>query len=204
MKKKSEYLRKKNKPDSLSPLKPDEKRRELLRSIGRVFSLTLMGMGLGYMTKRSHSKTVWQLDPAACVQCGRCATECVLNPSAVKCVHAFDICGYCKLCGGYHRPDAIELNTAAENQLCPAGAIKRKFIEDPFYEYQIDESLCIGCGKCVRGCGSFGNGSLYLQVRHNLCMDCNDCSIARNCPSSAFKRITYKQSYIKKKGAEDS
>ncbi len=66
---------------------------------------------------------VWQLDPNKCSQCGKCATECVLNPSAVKCVHEHALCGYCKLCFGYftdQRPDATE---TAENQRCPTGAI---------------------------------------------------------------------------------
>ncbi|MHC4761400.1 MAG: hypothetical protein ACYS9H_08680 [Planctomycetota bacterium] len=33
--------------------------------------------------------------------CGNCATHCVLNESAVKCVHAYAMCGYCDLCTGY-------------------------------------------------------------------------------------------------------
>ena len=35
-------------------------------------------------------------------------------------------------CGGYLKPDAVNLNTAAENQLCPTAALKRKFIEVDF------------------------------------------------------------------------
>jgi electron transport complex protein RnfB len=113
-------------------------------------------------------------------------------------VHAFDVCGYCKLCGGYYQPDTKILDTAAENQLCPTGAIKRTFIENPYYEYTIDEDLCIGCAKCVKGCGAFGNGSLYLQVRHDRCLNCNDCAIARNCPADAFRRVPADQPYILK------
>jgi len=51
----------------------------------------------------------------------------------------------------------------------PDGAIKRAYVEDPYFEYTIDERLCIGCGKCVKGCNAFGNGSLQLQVRHDRC-----------------------------------
>jgi ferredoxin len=146
--------------------------------------------------KSAKAEQVWQLDPAKCVQCGRCATSCVLTPSAVKCVHVYAMCGYCDLCGGYFKPETKTLNTGAENQLCPTSAIKRKFIEDPFFEYTIDEPLCIGCGKCVKGCGSFGNGSLQLQVRHNICVNCNQCAIARDCPADAFSRVPANKPYL--------
>src|SRR6185436_15728344 len=76
----------------------------------------------------------------------------------------------------------------AENQLCPTAAIKRTYVEDPYYEYTIDEQLCIGCAKCVEGCNRFGNGSLFLQIRHDRCVNCNECSIARVCPGDAFRR----------------
>ena len=108
---------------------------------------------------------VWQIDPEKCTACGKCATECVLEESAVKCVHSYAICGYCDLCTGYFEPDPNDRNTGAENQLCPLGAIERHFIEEPYYEYSIIEPLCIGCAKCVKGCNAFGNGSLHLQVR---------------------------------------
>lgn len=139
---------------------------------------------------------VWQLDPTKCIQCGRCATNCVLTPSAVKCVHVYAMCGYCDLCGGYFKPDTKTLTTGAENILCPTNAIKRKFVEDPFFQYTIDEPLCIGCGKCVKGCGSFGNGSLQLQIRHDRCVNCNECSIARTCPAEAFRKVPASNPYL--------
>lgn len=142
---------------------------------------------------------VWQIDPKKCVKCGRCATSCVIEPSAVKCIHQFDICGYCKLCFGYFQPGAKSLTENAENELCPTGALKRRFIEEPFFEYTIDESLCIGCAKCVKGCNLFGNGSLFLQVKQDLCQNCNDCSIARVCLGQAFKRIPASQGYFENK-----
>jgi len=173
------------------------KRREFLRDGLR----TALGVGLGVLGglligKSKKEETVWQIDPDLCTQCERCADFCVVKPSAVKCVHAYDVCGYCELCGGYNQPDAEELDTAAENQLCPTGAIKRTYVEDPYYEYTIDEEKCIGCAICVKGCGAFGNGSLYLQVRHDRCVNCNDCAIARACPSDAFKRVPASQPYL--------
>ena len=138
---------------------------------------------------------VWQIDPFKCTQCGRCATECVKSVSAVKCIHAYDLCGYCDLCGGYFKPGA-KLQTGAENQLCPTSAIQRRFIEEPYFEYVIDEDLCIGCAKCVKGCSSFGNGSLHLQIRHNLCLNCNQCAIASACPSNAISRVPASEPYL--------
>lgn len=172
-------------------------RRDFLKN--GLYGASVLGIGgiIGLSVGRLQTEEyVWQIDPDVCVQCERCAENCVLSPSAVKCVHAFALCGYCDLCGGYLRPDAKQRNTAAENQLCPTGAIKRTFVEEPYFEYQIDEDLCIGCAKCVKGCGSFGNGSLFLQIRHDRCVNCNECSIAISCPSGAVKRVPAHQPYL--------
>ena len=172
-------------------------RREFINKIGRVGLLVGLGsLSGGLISKALKTDYVWQLDPSMCIQCGRCATHCVLNPSAVKCIHVYDMCGYCDLCGGYFRPEAKELTTGAENQLCPTNAIERKFIEEPFFEYEIEEDLCIGCAKCVKGCTAFGNGSLHLQIRHDLCRNCNQCAIARVCPSKAIIRVPSAEPYL--------
>ncbi len=172
-------------------------RREFLHNGIRVAAaIGIGGIGAIVLKNVSGAETVWQLDPAKCVQCERCSTNCVLTPSAVKCIHVYDMCGYCDLCGGYFRPETKVLTTAAENQLCPTSAITRKFIEEPFFEYDIDKELCIGCGKCVKGCGAFGNGSLQLQVNHDLCVNCNQCAIARDCPADAFSRVPADSPYI--------
>lgn len=177
--------------------KKNKSRREfILIGAEAAITLTLGGLIAYVLGNTSKSGTVWQIDPEKCTQCGRCADECVLKPSAVKCVHAYEVCGYCNLCGGYFRPNTIDLNTGAENQLCPTSAIKRTFIEDPYFKYDIDEELCIGCAKCVKGCGSFGNGSLHLQIRHNICENCNQCSIARVCPSNAISRVPSNKPYL--------
>jgi electron transport complex protein RnfB len=172
-------------------------RREFLRKGVQASILVALG-GVTTLTARraGGEEYVWQLDPSKCTQCGRCATSCVMSPSAVKCVHVYAMCGYCDLCGGYFLPETKILDTAAEHQLCPTKALKRTFIEDPFFQYTIDEDLCIGCGKCVKGCGAFGNGSLQLQVRQNLCDNCNECAIARDCPSDAYTRVPSVKPYL--------
>ena len=182
-----------------NPGKERVTRRELLRNGVRGAGLLGLGGLAGVLAGRGRGReTVWQLDPNKCIACGNCATYCVLAESAVKCVHAYAMCGYCDLCTGYFHPEPSELDTGAENQLCPTGAIKRTFVEDPYYEYTIEEPLCIGCGKCVKGCTAFGNGSLFLQVRHDRCLNCNECSIAAACPSEAFKRVNADEPYLLK------
>ncbi|MCK5270309.1 MAG: hypothetical protein KAJ46_05970 [Sedimentisphaerales bacterium] len=211
-------------------LHTQQNRREFLRGIGRTAGLGGVAAVIGFTTWRKIStsvnsgcsdqglcskcrlykdcplplrQTVWQIDPYKCIACGNCATYCVLEESAVKCVHAFAMCGYCELCTGYFEPEPAALNSGAENLLCPTGAIIRNKIEDPYHEYTIDEPLCIGCGKCVKGCNAFGNGSLFLQVRHDRCLNCNECSIAKSCPSGAFRRVPADQPYLLKEIQQD-
>jgi len=178
-------------------------RRQFLRhGLRGAAGLGLGGVAAGAILGAAAGDTVWQIDPTKCIQCGNCATYCVLETSAVKCVHAYDLCGYCVRCFGYFEPQADAFNEAAENQLCPTGAIGRRFIEEERYQYTIDESLCIGCGKCVKGCNAFGNGSLHLQVRHDRCVNCNQCSIAAACPSQAFVRVPADRPYLIKTKVE--
>jgi electron transport complex protein RnfB len=183
-----------------SPQKePATTRRQFLRNGARVGAMTGLGVLAGVLAHRTTANgTVWQINPKKCLHCERCATHCVLEQSAVKCVHAYALCGYCQLCTGYFEPSPNDLNTGAENQLCPTAAIKRSYVEDPYYEYTIDERLCIGCAKCVEGCNRFGNGSLFLQIRHDRCVNCNECAIAKVCPGDAFRRVPAEHPYLLK------
>lgn len=164
--------------------------------------------GAGFLLGREGTaeESVWQIDPDTCVTCGNCATYCVLDVSAVKAVQCYEMCAMCDLCTGYFQVDHLQENTAAENQLCPTGAIQRELIAEEAgvarFEYPIDERLCIGCGKCVEGCAMM-NGSMYLQVRHDRCLNCNHCSIAVACPSQAFRRVSANDAYLMKKKAQE-
>jgi electron transport complex protein RnfB len=176
-----------------------QSRRDFVRTAGKILVTSpLLVLPVLLVRKTNVKGYVWQIDPYKCTQCGQCKTNCVLTPSASKCTHAFQMCGYCDLCGGFLRQGAKTISTGAENQLCPTGAIKRRFVEEPYFEYTIDEKLCDGCAKCVKGCGDFGNGSLYMQIRHDICVNCNECSIARTCPSNAVIRVPADQPYIRK------
>ncbi|HQH23342.1 MAG TPA: ferredoxin [Bacteroidales bacterium] len=174
-------------------------RRDFVSKAGKILvTAPLVALPLALSRKTTASGYVWQIDPFKCTQCGQCKTNCVKTPSAVKCYHAFVMCGYCDLCGGYLRQGVRTISTGAENQLCPTGAITRRFVEEPYFEYTINEDLCDGCGKCVKGCIDFGNGSLYLQINQELCDNCNDCLIARKCPSDAISRVPAGRQYIHK------
>jgi len=175
------------------------KRKEFIRdSFQKGMTFVLGFLAAVGLRKAQNSNTVWQIDPEKCIHCENCSTKCVVEPSAVKCVQDYPICGYCQLCFGYFQPNANELTSAAENQICPTDAIERLFIEDPYWEYNIREDVCIGCAKCVHLCEVFGNASFYLQVRHDVCVNCNDCSIARHCPADAFERVSKDKPYLLK------
>ena len=174
-------------------------RREFVNTAGKILVVAPIIAIPALLAGRTTAKGyVWQIDPFKCTQCGQCKTACVKTPSAVKCTHAFRVCGYCDLCGGYLRQGIKTTGTGAEREQCPTGAIKRRFVEEPYFEYTINEDLCDACGKCVKGCSDFGNGSLYLQIHQDLCDNCNDCSIARVCPSQAISRVPGDKQYISK------
>ena len=122
---------KKNQPKN-SPIR----RREFIKRCGSIVaggSIVAIAGSVVPKLGSEEASLFWQIDPTVCTQCGRCETHCVLPVSAVKCIHAHRVCGYCDLCGGYYRTNVKELNTAAENLMCPTGAIQRKFVEDPYF-----------------------------------------------------------------------
>ncbi len=95
-------------------------RRELFKSGARGAGLLGFGAAAGFLAGReSKAETRWQINPDQCIQCGRCATECVLEISAVKCAHSFGMCGYCKLCTGYFEPEPINLDEGRRKPAVP-------------------------------------------------------------------------------------
>lgn len=183
-------------------------RRRFLGDGIRVTGALLFASAAGFVSGRRgrEDEVVWQIDPDECMACGNCATYCVLDPSAVKAVQFYPMCAMCDVCTGYFDPSHVHRDTGAENQLCPTGAIERVFVADtagvPRFDYHIHESLCIGCGKCVEGCAMM-NGSLYLQVLHDRCVNCNQCSIAVACPTQAFRRVPASEPYLIKSKARE-
>ena len=180
--------------------KQDISRRDLLGLFGRGAGVLALGGVFGALMagqgRRAFAAgTTWQIDPQKCTQCGKCATNCVLSVSAVRCFHRFAICGYCDVCTGYLEPHFRNTGTAAEDQMCPTGAILRNNIEGDYFQYRIDREACIGCARCVKGCVAYGNGSLHLQIDQDKCSRCNECSIAAACPAQAISRVDDKHLY---------
>ncbi len=184
-------------------------RRKFVGDGARVAGVMALTGFTGFMAGRKGraEETVWQIDPDVCTTCSNCATYCVLDESAVKAVQCYELCAMCDPCPGYFDLNYQQRTTAAENQLCPTGAVVREFIAQQAgvdrFEYHIEEKDCIGCGKCVEGCAMM-NGSLYLQVRHDRCLHCNQCSIAVACPSQAFLRVPAGEPYLLKKKARQA
>ncbi|NLO06648.1 MAG: 4Fe-4S binding protein [candidate division WS1 bacterium] len=172
-------------------------RRKFLKTAGRTAAGVAAVAAAGAVAANGRREEyVWQIDPDKCIACGNCATACVLTPSAAKVVHDVSICGYCDLCFGFFAEQRPGDSEAVENQRCPTAAIIRNFVEEPYYEYMIDEPKCIGCASCVEGCMHYGNGSLIMQVRHDRCVNCNECAIAMQCPADAFVRVPADKPYL--------
>ena len=92
----------------------DVTRRRLLRD--GLWGACLAGVGgvVGFAAQKGRkTDLLWQIDPYKCIACGNCATHCVLEDSAVKCMHVHAICGYCRICFGFSRLDAMPAELAA-------------------------------------------------------------------------------------------
>jgi len=183
-------------------------RRDVLGHAARGAGLLAVGGTAAWLSLRAGKAGAWTIDWTKCVNsrlgatgvpaCEKCASTCVLPLSAVRAVNDHSRCGRCCICPAYFDvtsdlgPDGLPTQ-----KLCPRDAIRRTPIgevdpSDPlnnFYEYLIDEVKCNGCGRCVMGCKEpAGLGSIRLEVRYNLCLDCNRCSIAQACPDDAYLR----------------
>jgi len=174
-------------------------RRQFFDRTFRVAGFLTLSVAAGKLVTRAAADTVYQVDPNRCSTCDLCRTSCVLTHSAVKAVNDFDKCGYCMLCPAYFDvtsvPDRMGIPLG---KVCPRDALKRQVVgevdeTDPnnnYYEYFVDESLCDGCGRCVKAClPPAGNGSLRLEIRYDRCLECNSCAIQVVCPDDAIVRV---------------
>jgi len=66
--------------DSKKEPKSMERRRFLRNGMQMALAVSLGGIAGVSFLKSSANDLVWQIDPFKCVQCGRCADECVMTP----------------------------------------------------------------------------------------------------------------------------
>lgn len=188
----------------------DPNRRTFLQRTGQAAcAAALAGTGV-VLGRRACRGDAWAIAPNRCINirlgvasadnvCNICAEQCVLPLSAVRAVNDHARCGRCCICPAYFDvrsqvgPDGLP-----SLKLCPRDAIIRTPIGDVdpldplnnFYEYKIDDQRCNGCGLCVMECKDpAGLGSIQLEVRYDLCLRCNQCSIAAACPDDAYVRL---------------
>ena len=167
-----------------------QSRRDFVRKAGKVLVIRTGHCLPVILARKISAGNVWQIDPFKCTQCGQCKTNCVLTPSAVKCVHALCNVRLLRSLRRISSSGSQDYQHRSREPVVSDCSVTRKFVEEPYFEYTINEDLCDGCGKCVKGCADFGNGSLYLQINQDLCVNCNECAIARKCPSNAIVRVT--------------
>jgi electron transport complex protein RnfB len=166
-------------------------RRELMETAARGAAFVGLGGLTSILALKAHATYAWAVDTAKCINsklgavgvpvCELCATECVVSLSAVRAVNEFSKCGRCYVCPSYFKiTSAVGPDGLPSEKVCPRDAIERK---------AIGETKCNGCGRCVLECKEpAGLGSITLEVRHNVCLDCNRCSIATACPEDAYVR----------------
>ncbi len=178
-------------------------RRSFLRLGGHVVG----GLGLATATARIFSppsvdaefvpqkrRFAWQIDPLKCQSCSVCETACVRKPSAAKALNDPKKCSNCVVCYGHIGNKHIEsdkIDTEGE-RICPYDAVLRKNFcggLDGMFLYSHNHSRCTGCAKCVKHCKEEGTGSMFMVIRPDLCLGCNECAIAVSCPHNAIERI---------------
>ena len=164
-------------------------KREKIYNYVKVFFIILLGtITIIGIVGADLTKTFWFLDSSSCAGCGRCANTCVLYKSAVTAVNHNELCPYRADCPAFYASLKDREDTSAINQRCPTHAITRKHIKDDLYEYTIDQSKCIGCGKCVRRCHKHCNGAMQLIINKDRCVECNECAISTGCPTNSISR----------------
>ena len=171
-------------------------RREVLGHAARGAALVGIGGMTAFLANKAQGTYAWQIDAGKCINsqlgalgidvCEACATDCVLPLSAVRAVNEYSQCGRCYICPAYYDiTSAVDADGLPSEKLCPRDAIERK----PIGWIDPDDPADNFYGRCVMACKEpAGLGSIRLEVRHNVCLDCNRCSISTVCPEEAYLR----------------
>ena len=178
-------------------------RREFFRRSGHALGLAVLATVSARMLMKPSDEAefiaqgrrfAWQIDPEKCKSCGLCATTCVRKPSAVKAINDPKKCSNCVVCYGHitnSKIDSDKIDSKGE-RVCPVDAVGRKNFSggiDGMFLYSNDPKRCIACGRCTKRCNEHGSQSMFLMIRPDLCLGCNECSIAIACPHDAIERI---------------
>jgi len=177
-------------------------RRKFIRIAGRAACGLALG-GLSYQVVGSYHKDevpgpatrhAWQIDPNKCIGCDQCKISCVRQPSAVKAVNDQKKCSFCVVCYSHITNKYIDSDKIMTDgkRLCPRDAVIRIDYSgrpDGYFVYEVDDKLCDGCGLCVDKCLKKGTKSMFMIIRPDLCLNCNSCKIALNCPENAIEKV---------------
>ncbi len=177
-------------------------RRSFFTWLGRGFCVTALGAAAARVLVGKHpdaefdqpsGRCAWRIDASKCTFCGKCATACVRQPSAVRAVNDQTKCSNCVVCYGHiHNHGAPSDQIENQPKVCPEDAVRRTEFSgglDGYYLYTIEDERCNGCGACAKACNVFGSKSMFLIIRPDLCMGCHECAIATACPSDALKFV---------------
>lgn len=177
-------------------------RRKFITNAGRAVCGLALG-GLVYRVVSSQVNTddpgpltrhAWQINLDKCTACGKCQTLCVRKPSAVKAVNDQKKCSFCVVCYGHiteTRMDSDKIMSEG-TRVCHTDAVIRKEYsggKDGYFVYTIDDNKCDACCKCVEYCSKRGTKSMFLIIRPDLCLNCNNCNIATYCPEKAVEKV---------------
>ncbi|MDH3982094.1 MAG: hypothetical protein OES84_04245 [Kiritimatiellaceae bacterium] len=180
-----------------------QSRRNFIRISGHVAG----GLGLTALAARIFSppaedaefipqnrRFAWQINPDKCRNCNACEIACVRKPSAAKALNDPKKCSNCVVCYGHIKNKHIESDKIDSHgeRICPYNAVLRKNFcggIDGMYLYSHNHAKCTGCAKCVKKCNEEGTGSMFMVIRPDLCLGCNECAIAVACPHDAVERI---------------
>ena len=80
------------------------------------------------------------------------------------------------------------------NTICPVGTLLSFMSRFSMFRPQIDESKCINCGKCGRGCKASCIDTKNHKIDYSRCVDCFDCIEACQEGAIQFKTVCNKKS----------
>ncbi len=71
------------------------------------------------------------------------------------------------------------------NTICPVGTVLSFFARFSWMKVRIDESKCVGCGLCAKGCKAACIDVKHHKIDYSRCVVCGDC--LNNCHKDALR-----------------